>query len=395
MNTMDKHITTFHPPLKTLFFSFLKLGATAFGGVSIVEYLRDYVVERKGWLDDDDFMNGVVLCQMIPGAFTMLVATYLGLKMRGRIGALVSLIGFGLPAFCMMVLLAALYTHQQGLPILTTIMGGLQAIIIAIIANAMLSFGRDILRGWKDFLIACLSAGLYGVNVSPILVILVAALSGLVLYRPKGIGKLRISSPGTSQLPIAFILLAVLLAGLGLFLLFWFDRTLYDLAVAMMKISLFSFGGGFAAAPLMLHEVVEVHGWMDTHTFMNGIILGQVTPGPVIITATFVGYVLDGLFGAEIATISIFLPSFLILVIITPYFDLLRASPYFTTIINSILCSFVGLLLTLTIHFALDVHWDIAHILLAVGALTALLRKVDILWVVLAGTLISALLYFV
>ena len=156
---------------------------------------------------------------------------------------------------------------------------------------------------------------------------------------------------------------------------------------------MFAFGGGFASVPLMFHEIVGVRNWMDSQTFMNGIVLGQVTPGPIVITATFIGYMLSGLFGGIIATLGIFLPSFMLVVAVSPYFDHLRTSPYFNKIIGGVLCSFVGLLLTVTIRFALNVHWDLFHTLLASGALVALLLKVDILWVVVIGAIISALVF--
>jgi chromate transporter len=132
---------------------------------------------------------------------------------------------------------------------------------------------------------------------------------------------------------------------------------------------------------------------MDAQTFLNGIILGQFTPGPIVITATFVGYLVHGPFGALIATIAIFLPSFLILVGIAPWFDRLRSSPWFSRAISGILCSFVGLLLSVTIRFALNIHWDIAHVVFAAAAFAALVFKLDILWVILAGTVISAFVF--
>ena len=165
-----------------------------------------------------------------------------------------------------------------------------------------------------------------------------------------------------------------------------------DLAVMMLKIDLFAFGGGFASVPLMFHEIVEVRFWMDGPTFLNGIALGQITPGPIVITATFVGYMLYGLIGAVVGTISIFLPSFLIVIGVTPYFDRLRNSVYFAGAIRAILCSFVGLLLTVTFRFASNISWDIPRVLLAVAAFIALLLKVEIMWIVLVGTVISVLL---
>jgi len=122
---------------------------------------------------------------------------------------------------------------------------------------------------------------------------------------------------------------------------------------------------------------------------LNGIVLGQVTPGPIVITATFAGYWLHGLLGAVIATVSVFLPSFMLVIGLTPCFDRLRASPYFNKATGGVLCSFVGLLLTVTVRFAGNVHWDLPRAILAVGAFVALLLKVDILWVVIAGTVLS------
>ncbi len=394
MNDSERSVAIPHLPLLRLFLTFLRLGATAFGGISMIAYLRRSIVEERGWISNEEFNNGLALCQMIPGATTMLVAAYIGLKLRGRIGAVLTLIGFSLPAFIMMLILAALFTLNQEHPFLYAIMGGLQAIIVAIIANAMFCFGRGIYRDWKALIIAALAAAFYAVRVNPMLVILVAALSGLYFFQLKITNPQPIPAFNKPRNSSLFILIFLSTAALGLGLLYVFERSLFDLAVAMLKISLFSFGGGFAAVPLMLHEVVEVQGWMDTSTFMNGIVLGQVTPGPVIITATYIGYYVAGLAGAVIATISIFIPSFFILVTIVPYFDRLKTSPYFTAVIKGILCSFVGLLLTLTVRFALDVHWNLVYILLAVAAFIALFRKVDTLWVILAGTVVSALLYF-
>jgi chromate transporter len=157
----------------------------------------------------------------------------------------------------------------------------------------------------------------------------------------------------------------------------------------MFRIDLFAFGGGFASVPLMFHEVVEVRSWLDAPTLLNGIALGQVTPGPIVITATFIGYLLKGLPGGLIATICVFLPSFMMVVGTVPDFDRLRSSPYFKKVITGIFCSFVGLLLTVTIRFALDIPWDLPRTLLTIAAFVALILKLDILWVVLIGTAIS------
>jgi chromate transporter len=126
---------------------------------------------------------------------------------------------------------------------------------------------------------------------------------------------------------------------------------------------------------------------------MDGIALGQVTPGPIVITATFVGYLMYGFAGAFVATVAVFTPSFLILTGVTPFFDRLKTSKYFVGATKGILATFVGLLFYVTIKFVSVVPWDVARILLVSGAFIALIKKIDILYVVLAGALLSVIIF--
>ncbi|MBP7689314.1 MAG: chromate transporter, partial [Thermoflexales bacterium] len=135
--------------------------------------------------------------------------------------------------------------------------------------------------------------------------------------------------------------------------------------------------------------IVEVRGWLDSPTFLDGIVLGQVTPGPMVITATFVGYLLAGPLGGVIATVGVFAPSFLMVIGLAPYFDRLRSSRRFNQAIGGVLCSFVGLLVMVTFRFAWNVPWDVPRAMLAGAAFIALQRKVDILWVVVLGAIVS------
>jgi chromate transporter len=175
-------------------------------------------------------------------------------------------------------------------------------------------------------------------------------------------------------------------------MLYLLNTNLFKLALLMLKTDLFAFGGGFSSLPLMLQQVVHVQKWMDSKTFMDGIALGQVTPGPIIITATFVGLLTNGLLGALVATIAIFTPSFILLVFAVPFFDRLKQSRFFTSASQGILASFVGLLMFVTIKFAVTLHWDLVRIILVSASTAALFRKVDILYVVLIGSVISLIL---
>jgi chromate transporter len=380
--------TQINPSLGKLFLSFLRLGATAFGGPAMIPYIGKLAVEQKRWLDDQTFREGVALCQAIPGATAMQTAAYVGFRARGVCGAAASLIGFGLPAFLLMLGLSAFYAQSHNLAPVVSVFNGLQTVVVAIVANATVSFSKTSLKGFRDVVLAAIAAGMVALQWSPILVILLAALLGLLLYKSDSPPRLSVSSVRQS-ISARAVLTVASVAALALVLLFLFERKLFDLAAIMFRIDLFAFGGGFASVPLMFHEIVEVRAWMDAQTFLNGIALGQITPGPIVITATFIGYIVYGLLGAILATVSVFLPSFLIVVGVVPYFDRVRKSLYFTRAIRAILCSFVGLLLAVTFRFALNISWDAPRVLLAAAALVALLFKVEIIWIVLAGTVIS------
>jgi chromate transporter len=189
------------------------------------------------------------------------------------------------------------------------------------------------------------------------------------------------------------IVIFMILACAGVVGLYFADRKLFQLAALMLRIDLFAFGGGFASLPLMFHEVVNAMGWMDGKTFMDGIALGQVTPGPIIITATFVGYLVRGFPGALVATAAIFTPSFVVLVAVTPFFDRLKNTKYFSGATRGILASFVGLLCYMTIKFAVAVPWDVVKVLFGIAVLVALARKVNILHVVLVGSVLSIIIF--
>jgi chromate transporter len=385
---LDNH----SPSLLRLFTSFLRLGVTAFGGPAMIAYIRNMAVENNKWVDDESFRDGVALCQTVPGATAMQMAAYVGLKVRGLRGAMACYVGFGLPASVLMLALSVAYARTHALPAVVSVFSGLQAVIVAVVANATISFGKSSLKNWKSMLIALVAAGLFGLMVSPVLIIILAGVLGMLLNgrQPVARNSLHSKSIGHTTIP----LLLSLLASAGcLALLFFFREELFYLALLMSKIDLMAFGGGFVSVPLMFHEIVEVRSWMDATTFLNGIVLGQFTPGPIVITATFVGYLVYGILGAVIATVTIFLPSFLILVGIAPWFDRMRSSPWFMRAVGGILCSFVGLLFTVTIRFGLNVQWDWPHVALAAAAFTALILKLDILWVVLAGGAISAFVF--
>lgn len=261
-------------------------------------------------------------------------------------------------------------------------------IVVAIIFHATYAFGRNIVNNYKNLLITLLAAISLWLGVSPFVVVAGAAILGMALLQSPA-SSIVVTSDNETQWNAKQVIGLLVVFLICLTAIYLIDRVLFDLAAVMLKIDLFAFGGGFASLPLMLHEVVINRGWMDSKTFMDGIALGQITPGPIVITATFVGYMVYGILGALVATIAIFTPSFFLLIATAPFFDRLKNATYFKKAIDGIFASFVGLLLFVCIKFTVAVPWDIIRILLCLATLTALLRKVDVLYIVPIGAVVS------
>lgn len=377
----------------TLFFAFFRLGLTAFGGPAMVAYIRELAITKNQWVSEASFQQGVAICQVIPGATAMQVAAYVGLRACGPLGAMMAYIGFGLPAFLLMVVLAALYQSAHDQATIVAIFKGLQVIVIALVANAALNFGQSTIKHWPDAVLGFGVTTYLVMQGNPVVAILVAAVFG-IFFSGKKQGSPAKSSVASASVTLAHLKMPILLTLallLGMVLLYLSNRPLFDLCLVMVKVDLFAFGGGYGSIPLMFNEVVGVRQWLDGKTFMDGIVLGQLTPGPIVITATFVGYLVAFLPGAVVGTVGIFTPSLIMLTAAAPCFDRIQNNSFFQRSIHGVLVSFVGLLVSVTIGFMLTVPWSVLHGVLGVLGFVALRMKVDILWVVFVGAILSAL----
>jgi chromate transporter len=385
---VNAEVASAGPTTASLFFEFLKLGAVAFGGPAMVAYIGK-LAARRGWVAPEEYAEGVALCQSIPGATAMQTAAWVGLRVGRVRGALAAFAGFGLPAGLLMVTTSAFYDRANSLGLVQVVFEGLRATIVALVANAAFEFGRKSVRSWMGaFLALACTAALY-FRANPVLVIAAAVGLWLVVDRKKEPEKTaRVGRPMARTTSLAAGILvgaAAVVAGL-----FMAAPRLGELALLCMKVDVLAFGGGFASVPLLFHEMVEARSWVDARTFMDGIALGQVTPGPIVVTATFIGYRVAGLVGALVATISIFLPSFVLVVALAPLFTRLQARPWFGAAVRGASLSFVGLLVFVCIQLATSVHWSVGSATIAVLGLVALRAGLAVPWVVLASATAAA-----
>ncbi len=385
------------PSLISLFLRIFKLGATAYGGPAMIAQIKETAVNRYGWVKEGEFMRGVALCQLIPGATMVQIVTYIGYRVRGIWGALTAAVAFVLPAFIALLALSAIYFRFHNLWVIQALFKGLGAIVVAIILNACITFGRSILKDWKVILIAFLSFFAFFFQWNFVLIFVLAAVAGLLL-RPKK-PQTKATPSGGVPLEVAkekeYLVLVLLAAFICVVLVFsyFIDPKITDLFLSLSKIGALAFGGGFTAIPLIQYEMVDRFHWLSTKEFLDGIALGQVTPGPILITATFVGYKAFSFLGALVATLGVFFPSFFILVLLIPYHDRLRGVEKVRMMEQGILGSFIGMLALVLYNFGRTSLVDIPRILMAAAAFFAIYKKISLPYILLAGGMLSILIY--
>jgi chromate transporter len=381
--------------------TFFRIGATAYGGPAIVAQIREVVVLDKGWVSEDEFAESLAFAQMLPGPVAVLTAAHLGWRLHGGTGTAIALSAYVAPSFLLMLLLSGAYFRFEGLPGVAKAFRGLGAAVVAIVAQSILSMTRPAIKNWQGLALAAGAAVAFFAGANPLLVLAAAALAGILAgfaWPAKGntAGTLGSQNSKTETADRGYrrtllVTTGVALAFVGaLFASGILSPGFPALGATMAKINLLAFGGGYTAVALMFHDVVQsAHPWLTSKEFIDGLALGQITPGPVIITATFIGYRVGGVAGAAFATVCIFLPSSLLLVVIAPHFARVRHLAAVQSAVSGLLAAFIAMLLYVLAEVARSAFigpWDVA---LAAAAFAALRLRVNVVWVVLGATAIA------
>ncbi|MDE3084492.1 MAG: chromate transporter [Verrucomicrobiota bacterium] len=311
----------------------LKLGTWGFGGpVALVGYMHRDLVEKRRWISEGDYKEGLAFAQLAPGPLAAQLAMYLGYVHYRVLGATLVGIGFVLPSFFMVVALGWAYVRYGGLAWMQAVFYGVGACVIGIIANSAVKLTRKTVGSdrllWAIF--AVVAATTIVTESEKILLILIA---GVVVWfvkaPPKFTGKIR-----SVAWPLAVATGGVSAAGVS--------SSLWTILLYFSKAGAFVFGSGLAIVPFLYGGVVKQYHWLDEHQFVDAVAVAMITPGPVVITVGFIGYIVAGLGGATMAAIGTFLPCYLCTVILAPYFKKHGKRPAIYAFVTGVTAAAVG-----------------------------------------------------
>ncbi|MDP9362649.1 MAG: chromate transporter [Chloroflexota bacterium] len=296
---------------------FLKLGAVGFGGpVALVGYMQRDLVERRSWVDDDEYKLGLALAQIMPGPLAAQLAIAIGYFRHGVLGATLAGVAFVVPSFLMVLGLSALYVAFGGLWWMQALFYGVSAAVVGIIAIAGYKLARKV--NGRDPLLWGIFAALFLVTVWAQAELaeffLLAGLLVLVVKAPPRWLRARLPFLGVAPLPLLGAVAAVAPADEAR------SDVLLDILVFFAEAGAFVFGSGLAIVPFLQAGVVEGHGWLTEQQFLDAVAVAMITPGPVVITVAFIGYLVAGLPGATLAAVGIFLPVWVLTVVPAPWF---------------------------------------------------------------------------
>jgi chromate transporter len=366
---------------------FLKLGTTAFGGPAAhIAMLEREVVARRGWLTEDEFLDHLGASNLIPGPTSTELVLHIGRRRRGWLGLLVAGACFILPAAMMVGVMAWAYVRFGGLPAVAGLLYGVKPVVIAVILQALWKLGNSAVKSAWLATVAMITLGLSLMGVSPLLVLaaggLLAASGLFAQQRNRAILLGWFETRSISAAATAAAVTTVLAGLWPIFLIF-------------AKIGAMVFGSGYVLLVFLRAELVERHPWLTQQQLLDAVAVGQVTPGPVFTTATFLGYLLHGTPGAIAATAGIFLPAFVLVAVSAPLIPKIRASRTASAALDGVNVASLALIAVVTWQLARSAIVDWVTVALAIGSAVLVFRfpRLNSAWLVGGAAVLGALRY--
>ncbi len=376
--------------LRQLVLYFLKLGYAGFGGpVALVGYMHRDLVEKNKWISEEEYREGLALAQLAPGPLAAQLGIYLGFVHYGVIGATLCGLAFVIPSFIMVVVIGIVYKMYGGLPWMQAVFYGVGAAVIGIIAMSSYKLTTKsvsklnvdaIKKNWLLWLFYLVGA----------VITIITQTEEILLFVTAGLLYMMIKAPPKwmrKTAPANFILLDVS---------FWnFDTTtLGKIAIFFSKAGAFVFGSGLAIVPFLHGGVVTENHWLTEAQFVDAVAVAMITPGPVVITVGFIGYLVAGFPGATVAALATFLPCYLFTVIPAPYFKKIAKNTSIKAFVDGITAAVIGALAGAVVIIAIRSIVDIPTALIAVASMLALIyvKKIQEPYIILIAAIIGLIL---
>lgn len=367
---------------------FLKIGFTAFGGPAAhIAMMRREVVEKRRWITDQHFLDLLGAANLFPGPTSSKVAMYVGLTHAGLPGLFAGGLGFLLPAMLMVLGLAWAYIRFSMTPAASWLLYGVKPVIIPIIILALWELGQEAVKGWLTAITGVVVLVLYFLEANLLLVLLGSGIAIMLIRNARRLKTMPVIVP-VAGIKHALSLLAVSVSfSLGLMFL------------TFLKVGVVMYGSGYTLFAFLQSDFIARLGWLSDQQLIDAIAIGQMTPGPLSTTATFIGYVLGGVPGALLGTLGIYIPSFIFVAISNPIVPRLRDSPWASGFLDGVNVAAVGLMAAVTLQLARAAFTDAATgvidpltVVIGLAAAIALFRfKVDSAWLVLGGAVLGLL----
>ncbi len=367
--------------LKEVAALFLKLGATSFGGpAAYIAIMHDETVKKRRWLNDQEFLDLVGATNLIPGPNATEMATHLGFLRAGWWGLIAGGVCFTLPAVLIVLLLAHVYVRFGTMPQAQWLLYGIKPVVIAIIIQALWSLGQKAAKNLLTVIAGLVVLALYFIGVNEIALLFGGGLTVMLIMN---LQRLRKSILGIFFVPLGTAgILSQLSAPFNLPLLF----------LIFLKIGAVLYGSGYVLLAFLRADFVVRYGWLTDQQLLDAVAIGQVTPGPVFTTATFIGFILGGTPGAILATVGIFLPSFIFVAISNPLIPRMRSSVWVSGLLDGVNVASLGLMAAVTWQLGRVSLTDSLTILIALVSLLLLIRfKINSTWLIAGGALTGLL----
>ena len=382
LNNADRGSTS----LWTLCLLFLRLGTTAFGGPAAhIAMMEDEVVRRRRWMTQNEFLDLLGAANLIPGPNSTELAIHIGHRQAGWRGLLVAGISFILPAMLIVMAFAWAYVRYGSLPQVAGVLYGVKPVIIVIVLQALWSLGRTAIKSTFLAFVAAASLALTLFRMHELLVLLTAGVVvALTRFTWRRLKRSVHLSASVSPLMLLLQTSAAVTAPFGLWALFLF----------FLKVGAVLYGSGYVLLAFIRADLVERWHWLTETQLLDAIAVGQVTPGPVFTTATFIGYVLGGTHGALIATLGIFLPAFFFVAVSGPLVPRIRKSPVAGAFLDGVNVAALALMVVVTYQLGRTAIVDLKTIALALTSALLLFHfRVNSAWLILGGAIVGLLLY--